>query len=344
MKHRPRPYTPLLALAALGIAAAPPAQTVTVIDADRDATIFSENDLAANGTGSCFHGQTSSGNLRRALLHFDVSSIPSDATIVQATLTVDADRAASGASFTNTAHRLTADWTEGSSFSMGQGAPAMAGDVTWRDRSFGVSSWTNPGGDFDAMPSAMGTWASLGPQTMTGAQLASDVAGWIANPGNNYGLIVLGTETGVRSAFSFRSREIGGGNPAQLEVTWLPAATVTTLGPGCQGLTLAASAPPSLGTTITLNLSGGPTNLSGEAALFSTAALPGPVTLFGCPLWIDPTQVLAAIPFNAQRAINLSVGTDLSNLGLSLTVQGAGIDVAGSSVVTSTALTLTVGG
>jgi hypothetical protein len=50
-------------------------QTTVNILADKDNTIYSENNARSNGSGDyIFAGVTNAGNLRRALLHFDLSS------------------------------------------------------------------------------------------------------------------------------------------------------------------------------------------------------------------------------------------------------------------------------
>lgn len=130
------PYRSLLFLLPLLLAAPTSAQTIISLTPEKDNTLFEAADGSlSNGAGpSLFSGVTSSGNIRRALLKFDLSGmVPSGATITGASLTLNMSKTTAGAE-TLTLHRVLTDWGEGASVSSGgggAGAPAQTGDATW---------------------------------------------------------------------------------------------------------------------------------------------------------------------------------------------------------------------
>src|SRR5204863_1402647 len=101
--------------------------------------------------------------LRRGLIAFDLASIPANATITGATLSMFLSQAAGGpqAVSVSTASR---DWGEGASNAGdpgGAGAPAQAGDATWLHTFYNTSFWTTPGGDFSPTSSATTTVSTV---------------------------------------------------------------------------------------------------------------------------------------------------------------------------------------
>lgn len=192
------------------------AESIT-LEPSRDNTIYEQSALS-NGQGNyLFAGQTAGRNnnaLRRALLQFDVADqVPPGAVIKSATLSLSMNRTIVGPQ-PMTVHKLTSDWGEGASDASGQegrGTQAQTGDATWTDAFFPSQSWTNPGGDFVAAPSATenvagGTTSSPISYSWSSAQLVTDVQGWIDSPETNFGWILLGNETET-STKRFYSRE-----------------------------------------------------------------------------------------------------------------------------------------
>ena len=111
------------------------AQTV-VLEPDRDNTIFSENSAKSNGAGvRLFAGRTNNGNVRRALLHFDITgNVPAGATITSVTLTMNQSKTRNGIARTIDLHKVTTDWGESTSDAPnneGVGITAITGDATW---------------------------------------------------------------------------------------------------------------------------------------------------------------------------------------------------------------------
>jgi len=145
-------------------------QVSITLTADMDNTIFSEGEIS-NGAGTSFFcGLTASGNKRRALLHFNLSSLPADAVIGTATLNLFVNKITNGSGLQPIeAHVLLANWGEGTSSGSGGGAAATTNDATWSTRFTGtVSPWSTAGGDFT--PAISGS-------VLVGATGATSIAG-----------------------------------------------------------------------------------------------------------------------------------------------------------------------
>lgn len=199
--------------------------TMTTTNADvmmftpsQDATLYEEpSGGLANGAGDwIFIGQTGNDNginLRRALVQFDLSSIPQDALINSVTLEIEIDRVPLTTQFGNaTLHRVLSSWSEGPANPFGaegQGASAQPGDVTWLHREFDTIFWANPGGDFDPMASST-TPFSTGVEIIqfpSSSDSINNVQNWVTNPSTNFGWMILGDETSVGNARRITSRE-----------------------------------------------------------------------------------------------------------------------------------------
>ncbi len=202
------------------------AQTVT-IEPDKDNTLYEDsNGSLSNGVGIyLFTGKTNSGDLRRALLHFDVaSSIPAGATITGATLTMTMNKTISGGQSTSL-HAVTQDWGEGTSNAPGQegaGAPSTTNDATWIHTFFSSTNWNTAGGDFNATPSATASVAGNGTYDWTDPQMVSDVQAWLDQDSTNFGWIVIGNEGPNGTAKRFGSRDGVAASRPKLNITYSP--------------------------------------------------------------------------------------------------------------------------
>ncbi|MFZ4764295.1 MAG: PQQ-dependent sugar dehydrogenase [Roseimicrobium sp.] len=212
-------------LPAGGIYKIMPVQTVsTQLTVEKDNTIFSEDLILArdysDALGNVYAGRTGDNfgpYLRRGLIAFDVSSIPSSAVITSAQVKLFVDRTGPGSGGTILSlHRLNETWGEGTSYKAGGGigVQATVPDATWRYRSFNTTMWSTAGGAFQAtasatIPAASGlrTWGST-------AQLQSDVQGWVNGSQVNAGWIIRGDETGNETACRFHSKQQGTTPPA----------------------------------------------------------------------------------------------------------------------------------
>ena len=200
------------------------AQTATFTPSKDNTLYESSTGNLSNGQGEhLFVGQTDDGNLRRALLAFDVSSIPANATITGATLTLICSRAAPGSAATNVSvRRVTRDWGEGGSNASddeGRGGGAQTGDATWIYAFFNTVRWSSPGGDFSGTESAVTPVGGGGTYSWSGSGLVADVQSWVGNAGANFGWILIGNESATQTAKRFSSGEDASSAPT-LQVTY----------------------------------------------------------------------------------------------------------------------------
>lgn len=208
-------------------------QTELTFTSSKDNTLIEpqqDGEIASNGIGpNFFAGRTTptAGNtLRRGVIAFDLTSIPSVAVVQSVTLTLNMSMSNPGTS-TVQLHRLLADWGEGDSFNTaGAGAKADTGDATWFHRFFDTELWTIPGGDFVSTASASQQIGNNGFYTWgPTAQMIADVQEWVSNPSQNFGWILIGEEEVQMSAKRFDTREHMNTNVRpRLIVTFLPTA------------------------------------------------------------------------------------------------------------------------
>lgn len=183
----------------------------------RDNTLYERplGDLS-NGAGDFLFfgltGMNANNVLRRAVLAYDLSSIPPGSIITDAGLTINVDMVAPGASaFDANLHRLTSDWGEGTSDAPGfegGGTSATTDDATWLHTFFDTQFWTTPGGDFEPLASATTSLNnSTGLFTFSGAQLIADIQSMVDTPGDNFGWVIIGDENTMMNARRIGSRE-----------------------------------------------------------------------------------------------------------------------------------------
>ncbi len=232
-------YHLILLYAFISLLSSSSAQTTVMLTPSKDNTIYSENTSNSNALGNLYAGRagtSASGGTRRALLRFDLASIPAGATITSASLILTKNRGGADTNNPSNLHKLSADWGEGTSFDDpgagtgpgvggGIGAPATTNDATWVHRFFNSSFWMVTGGDFVSTPSAS-TVVNLtnGQYTWSGAGLVADVQSWIDNSATNFGWILRGDESITSSAARFNSRESSTGKPTlTVQYTTCPA-------------------------------------------------------------------------------------------------------------------------
>lgn len=207
-------------------------QTTVVLEASKDNTIYESNSgNLSNGAGTeLFTGTTNNNDRRRALVRFDLSTIPAGAMITSATLTLRVDRTVSG-NHNVAVHKVAADWGEGTSNAdaqEGRGAAATTNDATWVHRFFNSSTWSNPGGDFTGAASASLSVGGNGVYNWTSTQLTADVQAWVTNAATNFGWILVGNESTDRTAKRFASSENStAANRPKLSVTYTSTACAT---------------------------------------------------------------------------------------------------------------------
>lgn len=186
----------------------PSGSTTVSFPPQKDNTLYEDPaGQLSNGSGPYFFaGRTSDNLLRRGLIAFDLSSIPTNATITGANLRMRL----LGGDAEVSLHKASRAWGEGASNAGdpgGDGTQAAANDATWLHNFYNASFWTTPGGDFSVTPSATRSIFVSGTYVWSGAALQSDVQDWVSNPGNNFGWVIRGDETTAGNIQRFYSRE-----------------------------------------------------------------------------------------------------------------------------------------
>jgi hypothetical protein len=182
----------------------------------------------SNGQGTyLFAGMTLTNALRRGLVAFDLSSIPANATVTGATLSMFLNRPAPNSAASNISlSKVLRDWGEGASNAGdpgGFGIQAEVNDATWIHTFYDTMSWTTPGGDFSPTPSATTPVMENAIYTWSGSGMVADVQAWVSNPASNFGWIIRGDEEVTQSAQRFNSGE-NTNDPPRLTVTYQVAA------------------------------------------------------------------------------------------------------------------------
>lgn len=212
-----------LGIFALPAAAALQARAETVtLKPVADTSLFENSPDNNLGRAWLAAGTIKTGKKSRALIRFDLSSVPANAVVTSATFTLRVVKLpSSGPSSTFELHRVLKSWEEGTKGVMapGQGAPAGANEATWKARSTPGQLWTVPGGsspnDFSATVSAAHQLAGTAIYTFTSTpELVADVQAWLATPEANFGWILMSKSEGVvKTARRIGNREDAANTP-----------------------------------------------------------------------------------------------------------------------------------
>ncbi len=172
--------------------------TQVTLTATMDATIcLNDTTDGAIGDGNLFVGRSLDHTVRRALVRFDVSAIPSGATVLDAALQLDVDK--KQGTVIGQAFLVSADWAEGPAQGVGTGggggtcSTPGSSDASWNQTGLG-GNWTTAGGDFAATASGQATLTPVGNYAITGATIVSDVQSWIDGTNSSYGWILVSTD------------------------------------------------------------------------------------------------------------------------------------------------------
>ena len=200
------------------------ADTVSLL-AQKDNTIYLDlNGQLSNGQGIyLFAGRTTNDLVRRGLITFDLTSIPTNATITGATFSMFLNRPRpNDAPVDVSLNRALRAWGEGASDAGdpgGIGAQAETDDATWLHTFYNTSFWTTPGGDFLPTVSATTPVTMNASYTWSSSGLLADVQSWVSNPATNFGWFILADEVDSGTAQRFNTRENTSDTP-QLTVTY----------------------------------------------------------------------------------------------------------------------------
>jgi len=242
-----RIHRALLAFLLFGIMRGGTFADMVSLSPQKDNTLYEDGNPPAgqtsNGAGAfMFAGKTNVPSLRRGLVAFDLSSIPTNATVTAVTLTMFLSQT-HGDPTAVSLSKVSRAWGEGASDAGdpgGFGVQAEMNDATWLHTFYDTSFWVTPGGDFSATPSATTLVSTIDTTyTWSGSGLVADVQAWVSNSANNFGWVIRGNETDAGSSERFNTRE-NSSNPPQLTVTYqvpgitpspTPTATATATAP-----------------------------------------------------------------------------------------------------------------
>ena len=180
-----KPYKTLTALLLFAAIRSATFADMVSLSPQKDNTLYEDpTGQLSNGKGIYLYtGKTGVNGLRRGLIAFDLTSIPINATITGATLSMFLFRPEQNLEPVDISlSKALLDWGEGASNAGdpgGGGTQAEAGDATWIYTFYDTSSWTTPGGDFSTILSATTAVTQNGPYTWSGSGLLADVQSWV---------------------------------------------------------------------------------------------------------------------------------------------------------------------
>jgi hypothetical protein len=155
----------------------------------------------------------------RALLRFDLTSLPTNSLILGAALQLEVTYDPPDGEPVNNAtfglHRMLRSWGEGDkspTSQPGRGLPATPGEATWNYAFYPTNAWTDPGGavdvDFSSVESSSQFIYGVGDSPYrfeTTPELVADVAAWVNHPASNFGWMLLCDD----EASNFTARRFG---------------------------------------------------------------------------------------------------------------------------------------
>ena len=211
-----------------------------VLRPSADTTLFqSFPDNNLGGVSTVAVGTTAHGLLARGLIKFDVAGgVPPGSIVTSARLRVTIARSPLGAQpSTFSLRRVLRNWGEGEKALETLGEPATDGEATWNNRFQGSAAWQTPGGAVDVDFSS--TVSSSAPSTTggtmlfdTSTQMAADVQAWLANPGQNFGwMVICGSEQVFSTARRLASSEDANNAPT-LEIQYAPPLRIENIALG----------------------------------------------------------------------------------------------------------------
>ncbi|MBL9113959.1 MAG: DNRLRE domain-containing protein [Verrucomicrobiaceae bacterium] len=169
----------------------------TTLSATKDTWLNSVSSTLNYGSSTTFNIDRQGGGVgeERAMLQFDLSSIPTGAVITSAQLVLTKT---GGATVTQNVdlYRVTNTWTEGTQ-------NGSAGAASWSQRQSGTS-WTSAGGDYNSTADASVPVSTNGNYTW---DIASLVQGWVNGSIANNGIMLASPDTGGDNSQQFASDE-----------------------------------------------------------------------------------------------------------------------------------------
>ena len=197
-----------VALIALGVGSVAMGEVVS-LDSIAHGTLYeTAGSPLANGLGShLFAGNNGQDLSRRGLIRFDIGSLGPNIVVSSAILRLHVSQANASPRDVSL-HRVLADWGVGSTDAPGGeggGGPATPGSATWNDAFYDTTPWTNAGGDFAGVASAITEVGGNGWYEWSSAGLVQDVQQMLDGGFDDFGWILLGDESMASTAKRFDS-------------------------------------------------------------------------------------------------------------------------------------------
>jgi len=165
------------------------------------------NDTKNFGTSASLVADRETTDLQRALVQFDLSAIPANATINSATLKMQATQI--GGALNIDVYQLQESWSEG----VKDGATDAA---NWTERATGTP-WATAGGTFDPTPVASINTNTVGQHSW---DITTLVQGWVNGSKVNNGLMIGSPDGGGNRTVTYDSRETVGGTAPVLVIDY----------------------------------------------------------------------------------------------------------------------------
>jgi hypothetical protein len=180
----------------------------TVLHDSADASFDTNNFGAARNVGMGLIDWGKSVTAMRVLLHFDISSLPQQAVITAATLTMtNAQAGGTIATGSFVCDRLTrGDWVEGTGVDVGN-----TGGVCWTSYD-GTNAWTTAGGDFATTSESNATIGNPSTDNLifSDANFVALVNDAVSNRARQLHLLLRAADNFVGSGFWFSSDATSG--------------------------------------------------------------------------------------------------------------------------------------
>lgn len=211
-------------------------------DAFHDTTIYNGANNASNGAGQYIIAGKYNGLIRRGLLAFNVSSIPSDAVVTDVSLDLSAQPNYSHpAAFPMKLVRAASFWGEAGSDAAHDefdGAPAQEHDSTWLHSDYSRTLWKTAGGDLNTKYPEIPFSITRAGLCLWGSGLIELVQDWVDDPSKNMGCFILCDERDATVAKQIASREHAERSRwPRLSVTYFTTDLSDTIVPDVVGLT-----------------------------------------------------------------------------------------------------------
>ena len=216
----------------LGMPSAEAATSTGALGATAD-TMTNQNATTANN-GSCLVNVVNARSTRaqRVMVRFDVSTIPSDAAIKTANLSLVQTAAGTDALRTFGAHRITTAWSEGAVCASTTCASPTFG-ASWSESNLSncTTAWTTAGGDFNSTATASVVNVSATSGTTVTWGIKADVQAYVLGTAVNNGTLIKDSaeNAGAANTHQFGMKENGtASNKPSLTVTYLRQVTNLT--------------------------------------------------------------------------------------------------------------------